>query len=114
MRKLNTADLFCAARAVKSSGLRAELQRMIDSIAKGGVPDVQSIGIDTILQVIDVFAEHKSEQAVYEVLSGPFEMKPEEVAAMELEPLMDNLEEIFRDGGLQLFFKRLSGILGRN
>lgn len=112
MRKLNTADLFRAARAVKASGLRGELTKYIAMLSNGsGELDAEKIGIDTILMVIELFAERNSENAIYEVLSGPFEMEPAEIAAMELEPLMEMLGELAADGGLKAFFSHLSAIL---
>lgn len=115
MRKLNTADLFSAARAVKSSGLRQELQTYIKTLATSGNElDVENVGISTILQIIEVFAEKSCEAAIYEVLSGPFELSAEEVGKLDLDAFMDGLEFIAHDGGLSDFFRRLSGILGKN
>lgn len=114
MRKINTADIFLAARAVRDSGLRGELQEFIKDIADGNVTvDAENIGIDTILQVIEIFSDARCERAIYEVLAGPFEVAPEAIPVMEIGTLLDNLEYLARDGGLADFFRRLSGILGR-
>ena len=48
------------------------------------------------------------------MLSGPFEMDPKEVASMSLDVLVDHLEYLSQDGGLLLFFRWLSGILGKS
>lgn len=114
MRRLNTADVFVAARAVKRSGLREELKKYIAQIAEAGAFDVQDVGIDTMLRIVEVFAEKESEEAIYLVLSGPFEMDPKEVASMSLDVLVDHLEYLSQDGGLLLFFRWLSGILGKS
>ena len=114
MRRLNTADVFVAARAVKRSGLRDELKKYITQIAQDGSADVEDIGIDTMLRIIEVFAEKESEEAIYLVLSGPFEMDAADVAALPLDKLAGNLDFIAKDGGLLLFFRWLSGILGKS
>lgn len=115
MRKLNTADIFRAARAVKASGLRSELGKLMYSVSKGeNEIDLEKVGIDTILAAVEVFAEKNSEKAIYEVLSGPMECKPDDIEKMEISALMDSLEELSKDPGLLDFFKRLSGMIGRN
>ena len=113
MRNLNTADLFAAARAVKSSGLRDKLKEVALKLAHEKV-DVESVGVDTILTVIECFADKGAEQAVYQVLSGPFEIPASQIESMELSELLDNIEQLSKDPGLSDFFKRLSGVIGSN
>lgn len=115
MRPLNTADIFKAARAVKSSGLREELKKLTLSIANGsGEVDVDNIGVDAILQVIECFSAKNAEAAIYDVLSGPFEMDADKIPTMPLEELFGCLEYMAMDPGLKDFFKRVSGLTGRN
>lgn len=115
MRPLNTADVFKAARAVKSSGLREELKKLTLCIANGsGEVDVENIGVDAILQVIECFADKNAEKAIYEVLSGPFEMDADMIPVMTLDELFGCLEYMAMDPGLKYFFKRVSGLIGAN
>ena len=65
MRKLNTSDVF---------SLEA--------------------GFDLIFTVIEKFAEKNSEPALYNFLSGPLEIDPEEVGKVELFTLVENILEI--------------------
>jgi len=109
VRNVNTADLFRAARAVKSSGLRDRLKQTLLVIDKN---DLKSAGIDTILTIIEAFAEKGAENALYEVFAGPFEMTADQVASMELSELMDCLDGLAKDPGMADFFKRLSGLIG--
>ena len=113
MRNLNTADLFKAVRVIKTSGLREELKPLLDKAADGKA-DVKNVGIDAIMTVVGTLAENGVERAMYEWLSGPFEMDPEEVAQLDVIDLCDKIEWLWKDGNLQSFFVRLSGLTGTN
>lgn len=112
MRKLNTADVFAMARIIRASGVREELREMIHRVADQGL-SMESVGIEGVLVIVEAVAEKKAEHAMYEALSGPFEVAAEEIAAMELDALIDSLEQLHQENDLQRFFGFVSRILGR-
>lgn len=121
MRKLNTADVFAAARVIRASGMRDHLIPLIQRAA-AEVEGLQGeekksvlskIGINGVLTVLEAMAEKKSEDAIYEVLSGPFECLPADVQAMPLDELTDKLRQVAEENHLKDFFGYVSGILGK-
>ncbi len=114
MRKLNTSDVFVAARAVMGCGLREKLRDLCMELSDSGKLDVTKVGVDSALAVMELFVSAGAEKALHQILSGPFEVEPEAVAVMELPELVDGLEWLWSDGGAAPFFKLLSGILGRS
>lgn len=113
MRKINTSDVFALARVVRASGMREELRVLIKQAAETE-SKLEDVGIDGFLTILEALAEKKAEAAIYEVLSGPFEATAQEVAAMELDELMEKLHCLVQENDLKRFFKWLSGILGKN
>ncbi len=114
MRQFNTADLFVAARVVASSGLKPRLKELMQDISGSeDALEMENIGIDTILAIMEVFTSEACEDGLYEILSGPFEMKPEDIPVLTVDALLENLEYLYDNGGLKNFFKRLSGMIGR-
>ena len=63
--------------------------------------------------VVEIFAENKCEQMIYGLLAGPFEMKPEEVAGLELDVLAEKLEQLGKENDIRRFFTVLSGLLSK-
>lgn len=112
MRKLNTRDVFAAARIIRASGVRAELIALIQRAAESKTP-AQEVGIDGFLLIMEGLAERKAESAIYEALAGPMECTAEEVGSMDLDVLWDKLTYLAEDGGLKRFFTYVSGILGK-
>ncbi len=110
LRKLVTADLFKAVRVIKTSGLREEVKPMLQKAADGKA-DVQNVGIEAIMTVIGALAESGAERAMYEFLSGPFEMDPGEVASLDLMDLVDKANWLWKEGNLQDFFGQLSSLI---
>lgn len=115
MRGLITADVFAAARTVKQAGLREKLKEAILELSqKEERPDVESVGVDTLLDMVEAFTEEGAEKAVYALLARPFEISPEEVEALPLGALVSNLDTLAHDPALPAFFKAVSGMIGKN
>ena len=112
MRKIQSQDIFTALRMIKKANLKEEIKPIIKMAAVGEL-DVADVGIVGILGVIEILVEKKSEQAFYEVLAGPFEKTAEEIAKMELNELVENLETLAKENDLQRFFTLLAGLLGK-
>lgn len=115
MRRLITADVFAAARAVKQAGLREKLKATMLALSqKEELPDVESVGVDTLLDIVEAFTETGAEKAVYALLARPFEIPPEEVELLPLDALVSNLDALAHDPALPAFFKAVSGMIGKN
>ena len=112
MRKIVMTDLFNAMRVIKKSNLKEELRPLIRMAGMGEL-NVEDVGIEGIITVIEILSEKHSEQALYEVLAGPFEVKPADVASMPIDILMDKLEELAKENDLKRFFTSLSGLLSK-
>lgn len=109
MRKLQTSDLFSALRLIRKANLKEEIKPIL-KMAGSGQMEVEDVGIEGILSVIEILSEKKSEQAIYEVLSGPFEMEPEQIEKMDLCTLVERLETLARENDLKRFFTLLAGL----
>lgn len=92
MRKLNTSDVFSLARLIKEIGIKEDIKKLSTSVNEN--TDVKEAGFDLIFTVIEKFAEKNSEPALYNFLSGPLEIDPEEVGKVELFTLVENILEI--------------------
>lgn len=109
MRKLITQDVFNALRAIKKANLREELKPIL-KLAGSGNLNIEDVGLEGMLSVIEIFSEKKSEKAIYEVLSGPFEKTVEEIENMNLIDLAENLEAIVGENDIKRFFTLLAGL----
>ena len=110
MRKLKTTDVFEALRLVQKSGLKDQLVPIIEKYAKEPTA-VERAGITGILTVVEVFAEKKCENLIYEFLARPFECSGADVGDWDLEQLATNLEALAAENDLPRFFGSLSGLL---
>lgn len=110
MRKINTSDVFSAARAIKAAGLREELRPIVKDAAENGL-SVEEIGIDGLLTAVEAMTAQKAEMAIYEVLSGPLEMPPEQIAKLPIEELLDNLLRLAQENDIKRFFTLASRLI---
>lgn len=109
MRKLQTSDVFNAMRLIKKANLKEEIKPILRRAGEGNL-NVEDVGIEGILGFIEILTEKKSEQAIYEVLAGPFEMSPQEIETMTLDLLMENLQQLAKENDLKSFFTILLGL----
>jgi len=112
MRKLKTPDVFNAMRVIKKTGVKEGIKPYIKMAAEGKL-STEDLGIEGVLGLIEILAESKSERALYEVLAGPFEMTPDDVAELDLDVFVSNLKIIEKENNLKVFFNSLSGLIGK-
>lgn len=110
MRKLKGSDLFNTLRLIKKAQMKDELLPVIKQLTSGGM-SAEDIGITGILTIIEILTEKKAEQGIWEMLAGPFEMKPEEVADLDLLDLAEKMEQLAKENDLKRFFTMLSGLM---
>ncbi|WMJ78482.1 MULTISPECIES: hypothetical protein [unclassified Sedimentibacter] len=110
MRKLQTQDVFNALRAIGKASLKEEIKPILKK-ANAGEMNVEDVGIEGVLGLIEIFSQKKSEQAIYDILSGPFEMKAKDVEQMDILKLAENLETLGKENDLKRFFTLLAGLI---
>lgn len=98
MRELIGYDLGNAARAIAASGLRYRLEAIKNKI-KAGEKNVEKVGFETILAVIEGFASPGAEKAIYQFLSGPLEMTGEAIGNLSILDLLSKMDIVFKDSG---------------
>lgn len=117
MRKLNTADLFAFCRLVKALDARERLRDIAAAAAgrkeDGESVDLTGVGMDGMLALLEAAVEPRCEALVYAFLAGPLERTPDEVAALPLDELLPELNELAGLNDLSGFFASVSGILGK-
>ena len=112
MRKLQTKDVFNALRAIKKAGLEEEIKPVL-KLAGSGELQVEDVGIEGVLTIIEILTEKKSEQVIYEILAGPFEMEAKDVESMDLDNLIEKLKQLAEENNLKSFFTALAGMIGK-
>jgi hypothetical protein len=110
MRKLQTQDVFAAMRAISKANLKEEIKPLLKK-ASDGETNIEDVGIEGILGMIEIFSQKKSEQAIYEVLAGPFEVTAKEIETMDFVTLAENLETLGKENDLKRFFTLLAGLI---
>ena len=103
MRKLKTSDVLSFCRCLKKLGVKEKIQNIAKEADRA--KDVWDRGFDMIWSIFDLATEAEGENALYEFLSGPFEMSAKEVADLDLETLFDNLKQLAAENNLTAFFK---------
>ena len=91
MRSLNTRDLFKAIRVVKETGIKEAFKSNIGDFKN---KSEKEIGIDLIFTVLESATEKNTEEQIYDFLSGPLEIKKEEVGNLDPIELADKILEI--------------------
>lgn len=112
MRKLNTSDIFAALRLIRAANLREEIKPLLKRVSEGSA-SVEDVGIDGIISALEMLAEKKAERAIYEVLSGPLEISPDEVGALDILEFAQKIEQIAKENDMKAFFGYVSDILGK-
>ena len=103
MRKLKTYDIPIFCRCVKKLGLKEQIKEVAQKA--NTVKDVWTFGFDFVWNLFDIATEQAGESCLYEFLSGPFEMTPEEVRDLDMDILLENIQHMVQNNNLAAFFK---------
>ena len=115
MRKINTADVFAFARVIKASGMREQLTAFIRKLAAQDKElDVEAVGYEGLLVMIEALAERKAENALYEALGSIAEMKPSDIQNLPPAEFFKLFKDISEENDIKAFFGYVSGILGKS
>ena len=110
MRKLKSADVFVALRMIKKASIKEEM-RPYFALAAEGKLNVNDLGIETVLGLMEILCEKKAEFAFYEFLAGPFEKTAEEIEDMDLDQFVQQLAQIGKENDLKVFTHAVSGLI---
>ena len=102
MRKLKTSDVPVLSRCLKKLGLKEQFREL--ALKSDNAADLWANGFDFIWNLFDMATEKSGEMAIYEFLAGPFEMTPKQVADLELDVLIENLQQLVKENNLGTFF----------
>ena len=109
MRKLMTSDIPALCRTLKKLGLKDKLRAIAQET--DNVKEAWDKGFDLIWNIFDLATEAEGENALYEFLASPFEMKPKAVADLDFDVLFDNLKQLAEENNLTVFFKSAAKLM---
>ena len=102
MRKLKTSDIPVLSRCLKRLGLKEQFREL--ALKSDSAKDMWADGFDFVWNLFDAATEKPGETALYEFLSGPFEMTPKQVADLDLDVLIENMQRLVKENNLGTFF----------
>ena len=109
IRKLKTKDMFSFARVIKHLDLKYEIQEIAKKADK--IADVWDSGFDLVYTIFERAAEEEAEQEIYAWLAPILGITEEELAEMELNPLIELLREFTKVNDLTHFFKSAAALM---
>ena len=122
MRKLQATDLFSVVKILNGIGLKNVREAInideINNVRKGmteGNADVitSQIGLNVVMSLATVILENlpKIENDLYNFIGSVIDMKPKDVAKMDMGEFMDVLITIIQKEEFKDFFKRASKLI---
>lgn len=109
MRNLQTKDIFSMSRLIISLDLKGEIKKIADKVDKSS--DINSIGYEVFFTVLGKCTDESAEKKVYEFLSGPLEVKPEEVAEIDPLDLVEKVMQVASIDKWKLFLSKASQLI---
>ena len=122
MRKLQATDLFSVVKILNGIGLKNVREAInideINNVRKGmtkGNEDVitSQIGLNVVMSLATVILENlpKIENDLYNFIGSVIDVKPKDVAKMDMGDFMDVLITIIQKEEFKDFFKRASKLI---
>lgn len=109
MRRLQTQDVFKAVRIITEIGLKEDLKKIVKE-SDGKELTAKDAGVDIVFMMLERASGKKAEQAVYDFLSGPFEVTADEVRTMPVLELMDGIKTCEDMENWKTFFRSVSAL----
>ena len=122
MRKLQATDLFSVVKILNGIGLKnvreainiEEINDVRKGMTKGNEDAITSqIGLNVVMSIATVILENlpKIENDLYNFIGSVIDMKPKDVAKMDMGDFMDVLITIIQKEEFKDFFKRASKLI---
>ena len=122
LRNLQASDLFGMVRILNGIGL-SKIKSAVDfdkikearkSMTDENADDIASqVGTDIVLSIVELMVENLPdvESDVYKFIGGVANMKPADVAKLDINVFMDLILDIFKKEEFTDFFKRASKLI---
>ena len=122
MRKLQATDLFSVVKILNGIGLKNVREAInieeINDVRKGMTKDnseviTSQIGLNVVMSIATVIIENlpKIENDLYNFIGSIIDIKPKDVAKMDMGDFMDVLITIIQKEEFKDFFKRASKLI---
>ena len=122
MRKLQATDLFSVVKILNGIGLKNIKEAInldeINDLRKGMTEDnadviTSQVGINVIMSIATIILENlpKIEKDLYNFIGSVIDIKPNDVAKMDMGEFMDVLITIIQKEEFKDFFKRASKLI---
>ena len=111
MRKLQTTDVFAAARLMQKIGIGEEMKKI--SAAVEGKTETE-LGIETVFAILEKAIEKKSEHLIYEFVGSIAEITAKEVAEMDPFDLVEQLMSCTEPERWKTFFMCVQKLIARS
>ena len=122
MRKLQATDLFSVVKILNGIGLKNVREAInieeINDVRKGMTKDnseviTSQIGLNVVMSIATVIIENlpKIENDLYNFIGSIIDVKPKDVAKMDMGDFMDVLITIIQKEEFKDFFKRASKLI---
>ena len=122
MRKLQATDLFSVVKILNGIGLKNIREAInideINDVRKGMTKDnseviTSQIGLNVVMSIATVILENlpKIENDLYNFIGSVIDVKPKDVAKMDIGDFMDVLITIIQKEEFKDFFKRASKLI---
>ena len=122
MRKLQATDLFSVVKILNGIGLKNIREAInideINDVRKGMTKDnseviTSQIGLNVVMSIATVILENlpKIENDLYNFIGSVIDVKPKDVAKMDMGDFMDVLITIIQKEEFKDFFKRASKLI---
>lgn len=112
MKKIQTSDLFSAMRVIKIANIKEELKPIVKKASEKNA-DVEDVGLEAIITIMESLCAKNAEVALYEFLGNLFEMQSSEVGKLDLNELVEKINELVQENDLKSFFSLLSNMIGK-
>lgn len=110
MRKLNVTDMLRAMRLVKKAGLRQLFNDLLNGLQEKE-QDAAAIGLNAFFAIMEAVSAVECEKELLELLAGPLECDPGDVAEMSLPDLWVGLKQLAQENDLERFFTQVSDMM---
>ena len=122
MRKLQATDIFSVVKILNGIGLKNVKEAInfeeINKLRKGMTEDnanviTSQVGLDVVMSLATVIIENlpKIENDLYNFIGSVIDMKPKDVAKMDMGDFMEVLVTIIQKEEFKDFFKRASKLI---
>jgi phage terminase large subunit-like protein len=108
-----THAFFPITAAYKKAGIKDRITEIAKEVQDNKNVSQEEAGVEIAFAVLEAFTENKGESAFYDLLSGPFEMKPKDIQKQDLSKTIEMLIKLSEESNLLVFFKSEGRLLAK-